>query len=656
VRGIDNNLHDLKQLILDKTQGTPFFMEEVVQTLAEDGTLTGTPSHYQLTPHASTQHGLTLQIPPTVQGILAARIDRLAPEEKALLQQLSVIGRQFPLSLICQVITQPEADLYRLLASLQHKEFLYEQPAFPESEYLFKHALTQEVAYGTVLQEQKKLLHERTGQAIEQLYKDKIEEPYAELAHHYSRSGNTEKAIAYLHKAGQQAAQRSANAEAINHLTAALDLLMTRPETTERDRQELSLQIALGLLLIFIEGYTAPEVGRTYTRAYELCRRIGEPAQLFQVLRGLLAFNLNRGEVQSAHEFGKQLLKLAREQRNPQLLLEAHYSCALTSFPLGEIALTRAHAEQCEALYDQQYNSAAFYSVENPSASCLRFASFALWLLGYPEQALKKGQQALTLARELSHPFSLAWDLVGAAWLHRFRREEKLVRTYAEEAIQLSTEQGFQVWLTLGTLYQGWALAEQGLPQEGINQIRHSLASLQSLGTEGWGGYFQALLADAYRKANQLEEGLAVLEEALSSGDKTGGRFWMAELYRGKGELTFQQERQKAKGKNQKAKIKTNAQSEAEGYFLKAVGIAQRQQAKSLELRAVMSLARLWQSQGKITEARDVLAPVYNWFTEGFDTKDLQEAKALLEELDGEMLKRQKQKKTREPKARQRKS
>jgi predicted ATPase len=217
VRGIDNNLQALKQLILDKTQGTPFFMEEVVQTLAEEGALSGERGAYRLA-RATT----TLQLPPTVQGILAARIDRLAPDEKALLQQLAVIGRQFPMSLIRQVIAQPEADLYRLLASLQHKEFLYEQPAFPESEYLFKHALTQDVAYGTVLQEQKKLLHERTGQAIELLYQDKLEEHYGELAHHFSRGGNTEKAITYLQLAGQQAVQRSATAEAISQLTEAL--------------------------------------------------------------------------------------------------------------------------------------------------------------------------------------------------------------------------------------------------------------------------------------------------------------------------------------------------------------------------------------------------------------------------------------------------
>ena len=225
----------LKQLILDKTEGTPFFMEEVVQTLAEEGVLSGERGQYRLE-KAPTE----LHISPTVQGVLAARIDRLAAEEKALLHQLAIIGRQFPLSLVRQVVTQPEEELYHLLASLQRKEFLYEQPALPEPDYIFKHALTQEVAYGTVLQERRKALHERTAQAIEALYRATLDEHYSELAHHYTRSGNTEKAVEYLHLAGQQAVQRSANVEAITHLTTALELLTTLPDTRERAQQELT--------------------------------------------------------------------------------------------------------------------------------------------------------------------------------------------------------------------------------------------------------------------------------------------------------------------------------------------------------------------------------------------------------------------------------
>jgi len=229
-----------------------------------------------------------LHISPTVQGVLAARIDRLAVEEKEFVQQVAVIGREFSVSLLRQVVTEPEEDLYRLLASLQRKEFLYEQPAFPEVEYIFKHALTQEVAYGSVLVERRKAVHERAGQAIEALYRSSLEDHYSELAHHYSRSGNIPKAIEYLQLAGQQAVRRSANTEAISHLTAALALLQTQPDTPERSQYELTLHLSLGPALVATKGYASPEVEKTYTRARELCRRATYTFQLFRALWGLL--------------------------------------------------------------------------------------------------------------------------------------------------------------------------------------------------------------------------------------------------------------------------------------------------------------------------------------------------------------------------------
>lgn len=477
-----------------------------------------------------------------------------------------------------------------------------------------------------------------------------MDDRYAELAHHYSRSGNTQKAVDYLQLAGQQAVQRSANSEAVTHLTFALDLLQTLPESSDRAQQELSLQIALGQPLIFIRGFAAPEVGKTYIRARALCLQEGESAQLFQILRGLLAFDLNRGEGQTAHELGKQLLDLAKQQQNPILLLEAHYTLELTSFYLVEMALVREHAERCESLYNPQYNSVSFYSVENPSVSCLRMAALALWCLGYPDQALKKNRQALALARELSHPFSLVWDLVGAGWLCQFRREESMVRTYAKEVIQLSSDQGFSFWLILGNILRGWALFEQGLRQVGIAQMQQGLVAFRATGQEMARLYLPALLAEACGKAGQVEEGLSTLAEALAQVDKTDERFYEAELHRLKGELLLVQ-----KSKEQKSKVEDSPgssvqspESEEEECFLKAVEVAQRQQAKSLELRASMSLARLWQSQGKQLEAHSMLSGIYNWFTEGFDTKDLQEAKELLEELEGKKAKRQRGKKSSE--------
>jgi predicted ATPase len=352
----------LHQLILEKTEGTPFFMEEVVQELFEQGVLVPDavgarhavplPTDLHIPPTMQARHAVPLptdlHIPPTMQGVLAARIDRLAPEEKALLQQLAVIGRQFPLSLIRQVITQPEADLHRLLASLQRKKFLYEQPAFPESEYIFKHALTQEVAYGTVLQEQRKRLYERTGQAIEALFSTKLEDHYSDL-HHFSRSGNAAKAVEYLSLAGQQAARHSANADAINHFTTALELLKTLPDTAARAHRELTLQLSLGALLMATKGYSAAEVEQTYTRAQELCLQVGEPLQVAQVLFGLCAFYDTRGNLKASLALGEQFLTVAGRQPDTTLSLVAHTIVGAALLFLGEFASAQAHVEQAGA-------------------------------------------------------------------------------------------------------------------------------------------------------------------------------------------------------------------------------------------------------------------------------------------------------------------
>ena len=406
--GNDPSLTVLKHLILEKTEGTPFFMEEVVQTLAEEGAVTGVPGSYRLE-RAPTE----LHISPTVQGVLAARIDRLAPEEKALLQQLAVIGREFPLSVLRQVVPQPEDEVYRLLSSLQRKEFLYEQPAFPEVEYSFKHALTQEVAYGTVLQERRKTLHEQTAQAIEALYRANLEDHYSDLAHHYSRSGNTSKAIDYLYRAGQQAVQRSATTEAITHFTAALEFLQTLAETPERAQQELMLQIALATPLALTKGPTAPEVGAVHGRALELCQQIGETPQLVPVLWGARRFYLFRGELQTARELAERLIPLAQRAHDSALLPVAHFGLGSVLHSLGELVSARAHCEQALALSDpgQRRSAIAFMGVDLGVFSLLHLANI-LWLLGYPDQALTRSRAGLTLAREIDHPLSIGTCLV----------------------------------------------------------------------------------------------------------------------------------------------------------------------------------------------------------------------------------------------------
>ena len=630
-------LQGLKQLILTKTQGTPFFMEEIVQELREQGVLASVEA--RRAPPLPTD----LHIPSTVQGILAARIDRLTLDEKALLQQLAVIGREFPLSLIRHVLSQPEEELYRLLSLLQHKEFLYEQPAFPEVEYIFKHALTQEVAYGTVLHEQRKALHERTAQAMETLYRPTLDEHYSELAYHYTRSGKTEKAIEYLQLAGQQAGQRSAYADAISHLTTALELLTTLPDTHERVQQELALQLTLGVPVQILKGHAAPEVGKTYNRVLELCGQVGETSHLFSALFGLWRFYFLRPDMQKARELAEQMMRLAQSSQDLSLFLQAPQALGASLFYLGELRQSRIYLEQGIALYDiQKHRSHAFLYGIDPGVYCLIFAAWNLWCSGYPDQALKNTEDALHLAHKLAHPHTLAFALNITVLFHQFRREETVVREQAEALLTLSNEHGFAYREAVAIIIRGWVLTLTGQTEEALVRMQEGLAAQRATGAGAVAPYFLALQAETYGKMGQLEEGLAALAEASALVQRTGEQWYEAELYRLKGELLLAQEglRPQAEGLREKTE-------EVERCFHKAIEVAQKQQAKSFELRAVMSLVRLRQQQAlgpgartthhetrnRLDEAHSMLSEVYDWFTEGFDTKDLQEAKMLLDSL-----------------------
>jgi predicted ATPase len=435
-------------------------------------------------------------------------------------------------------------------------------------------------------------------------------------------------------------------------------LLQTLPDTPERTQQELTLRIALGVPLMASKGYTAPEVEQAYTRALELCRQVGEPSQLFSVLLGLSSFYMIRGELQTARDLTEQCLCLAQSMHSSTHLISAHDQLGKILFFLGEFALAQNHTEQGIALYDLQERKPLFSgAVNNPKVSCLGFAARVLWVLGYPDQALQKSQAALTLARGLAHPLSLAFAFHSAAWLYQGSREERLVQEQAEAMTALAREYGIVTQVTRGTILRGWALAEQGKTEEGIWQIQQGLVTSQDRSAELGRLQDLILLAEAYRKAGRAEEGLSVLAEVPDFVEKTKERNYEAELYRLKGELTLQ----KLSVVSRQLSVTDprsptpDPQGEAEACFHKAIAIAQKQQAKSLELRAVMSLVRLRQQQAtqeesrnidhasrntyhasrsRLDEAHQLLAEIYGWFTEGFDTKDLQEAKALLDSLE----------------------
>jgi predicted ATPase len=488
-----------------------------------------------------------------------------------------------------------------------------------------------------VLIERRKVLHERIAQAIEALFHSQLEDHYGGLAHHYSRSGNTEKAVEYLGLAGRQAAQRSANTEAIRHLTTALELLKTLPETSQRAQHELTLLIALGSPLRASKGFAAPEVEMVYARAQELCEQIGDLPQRFSALRGLWGIYFARGQSRMTRELAAQLLHLAERAQNSTLLPDAHHVMGMAAFAFGELTSARAHLERGIALYDpQRQPSLAFLYALDPGVDCRAWLSEVLWCLGYPDQALQRGQEALSLAYELPHRLTLAGALSHATTLHRLRGELQLTQQYAETLGTLATEQGFSFYLAFNTALQGWLMIEQGKAEEGVAHIRQGMAAFEAIRTGTLSSApLPVLLADAYHKAGRAEEGLAVVAEVLAEVHQYGSRR-EAELHRLKGELTlqkFQVSGPKFQVQNSPESGVRDLESEAEACFLKAIEIARRQSAKSLELRAVVSLSRLWQSQGKKDEAWQMLAGIYDWFTEGFDTKDLQEAKALLEEL-----------------------
>jgi predicted ATPase len=469
-------------------------------------------------------------------------------------------------------------------------------------------------------------LHKGIGEQEEQAYGDRAREIAAELAVHFERGRDYLKAVQYLQHAGENALRRSAHHEAIILLTRGLELLKTLPDTAERTQQELVLHIALGGSLIATKGYAAPEVERIYARARQLCQQVGETPQLVPALGGLWQFYVNRAEYQTVRELGEQLLTRAQRVQDPALRLVAHDALAQTFYCLGEFTQARSHLEQVISLYDpQQHRSlASLCGGEDPGVVCQSFGAWTLWVLGYPDQAFKRTHEALTLAQELSSPFNLALALGCAALLHQFRRERQATQELAEVAMTLCSEQRFALFLALGTILQGWALAEEGQRQEGIAQMRQGLTAYRATGEEFMRPYFLALLAEASGEIGQAEAELPLLAEALDTVYRTGERFWEAELYRLKGQLTLQSKQVES----HKSKVK-----EAEACFLQAIEVARKQQAKSLELRAAMSLARLWQQQGKKNEAHSLLSEIYGWFTEGFDTTDLQEAKALLAEL-----------------------
>jgi predicted ATPase/class 3 adenylate cyclase len=605
---------EVVQHIVAKTDGVPLYVEELTKMLLASALLREEADQYVLTGPLR-----TVAIPDTLQDALMARLDQLQMA-KEVAQLGAVLGREFGYELLQAIAPQDEDTLQAGLAQLVAAELLYQRGRPPRARYIFKHALIQDAAYASLLKSTRQQVHRQIAQILETQFTTLVETQPELLAQHYTAAGCAEQAVVYWQRAGQQASDRSANLEAISHITTGIELLTTLPETPERTQHAVTLYIALGAALQMAKGYAAPEVEHAYIQARALCQQVGETLELVPVLFGLWRFYLVRPQLHTARELGETLLRLAQRAEDSALAFVAHYALGVTWCFLAALPAARQHLEEGIARYAPDQRRAPVFRIgHDQGVGCGAFAAIVLWLLGSPEQALARLNDALALAHELSHPFSLAFAQSMAAWVSQLRRDVPAAHVHAEAAVTLSTAQGFPLWAALGTSLRGWALAMQGQGEAGTAQARQGIAAWQATGAVLYVPYLCTVLADVCAQLGHTDDGLQALAEAHTLVEQHEERYWEAEVCRLRGVLLLRQP--------------GTPQAEAEAWLQRALDVARRQEAKSLELRAAMSLARLWQQQGKRAEGYELLAPIYGWFTEGFDTADLQEAKALLEEL-----------------------
>jgi predicted ATPase/DNA-binding winged helix-turn-helix (wHTH) protein len=615
----------LADVLHRRTYGNPLFLVAMVDDLVRQDLVHTDRAGWTLPGGLA---AVARGVPESLRQLLEQQLVQLPPEDQALLETASVMGPEGSAATIAAGLAAPVDVVESRCAALARRGQFIQPHGMDEwpdgtvaTRYRFIHDLYQEILYARVPVGQRAQWHRQIGARLEAGYGLHARELAAELAVHFVRGRDVARAVRYLQDAGENALRRSAYQAAIAHLHQGLALLPTLPETPARSQQELALQLTLGAVFVGLKSAAAPEVARAYSRAWELCQQVGDTPQRVPVLLGLSTSSTVQGQFHTARELAEQALHLAQQAQDAGPLAQAHMVLGNARFFLGELAAARAHLEQCLARYDPQQHhlQSLLLAGEDLQVFCLARLANLLWYLGYPDQALQRGHEALTLARERSSPYSLAVALTFVAGLHQRRREGHRAHELVEAAVALAHEQGFAYRLAQADSLRGWALVAQGQGEAGIRLIRQGLTAERATGAATGQPYRLALLADAYGQVGQPEAGLQVLAEALTRVDNPGGRPWVAELLRLQGEFLL------ARGADQHAA--------AETCFRQALDIAHRRQAKSLELRAAMRLSRLWQGQRKRKQAHQLLAPIYTWFTEGFDTADLQEAKTLLEAL-----------------------
>jgi predicted ATPase len=601
--------------IAARTDGIPLFVEELTRAVVESGLLHDEGDHYALDRPIP-----SFAIPPSLHASLLARLDRLGPAAKEIAQIGAAIGRDFSYELLDAVAQRGEVELQDAVSRLTDAGLVFQRGALPDATFLFKHALVQDTAYSTLLRGPRQELHARIARTLETRFSEVVGSQPELLAQHYAEAGLVEKSVAFWGKAGHRSATRSAMVEAAAQFQKALGQLVLLPVTLEHQRQELELRSGLGAALMVVKGFAAPETGHAYARARELWEQLGSPSEFLHIPRGQSIYYAVRGELDLALRLDEDLLRVSRQRNDAAGLVLGHVSAGRTLMFTGRLSSSQSHLEEALALHDTVSRSSLVdHAGVEPYVNAQALLGSVHFCRGFPDRALARSKVAIAEAQRLGHQPSLAVTLALGARLMLLLGENAALGERVSQLIAMSTEQSFAYWRALGTVYSGWVRVKDGDVAEGLCLIRSGSTAYRATGAAAWVPFHLGILARACEIAGQVGEAVALLDDALQTLERTGERLFAAELYRHKGQLLLQQGHSKA----------------AEELYRKALGIAREQEAKLWELRAAVSLARLRRGQGRRAEARDLLAPVYGWFTEGFDTSDLKEAKALLGELEG---------------------
>jgi tetratricopeptide (TPR) repeat protein len=595
--------------IVERADGVPLFVEELTKAVLE-----GTGQGDRVAAVLATASQTALSVPATLHASLMARLDRLGPSAKEVAQIGAVLGREFAYEQIDRVACRP--DLAAALGRLTDAGLLFRRGAPPHATYLFKHALVQDAAYSTLLRGRRHELHARVAAMLEAHFADLVERQPELMAHHLTGAGQTQRAVNQWLKAGQQAAVRSANREAVAHFRKGLDVLAALPEGPQRDRVEMGIQMALGPALFATKVRSDPDIGRAYARAWELSRELEDHSRGFMALRGLQLYHLNRAEMEKSQHFAEEALRVAERLDDAARLVGAHMALGVLLYYLGKLEPALAQFRRGLELFDPNMQFPDWPG-SHPAVQCQFWPMLISWMLGYPDRSLDELKAAVRSAETLGHPLTLAQTLcLAAAFVHIFRHEPLVAASYAERTLRICEEHRIAQYHAIAVCVNGWALSASGESEKGLAQIGQGL---DSYGLGGNQHMLLALQADAQLASGKPEAALASVAAGLEAVEKAGGAPPLeAELHRLRGEALL---------------AGAGTASEAETAMQQGIDVSRRQNAKSWELRGVTSLARLRRQQGRPQEAAALLAPILRWFTEGLDTADLKEAKALLDKL-----------------------